>query len=192
MTGSAKLLALPQIGDSLAGRMEVLILFSHSTAETERCQSAYLAHAQIQAWPVQAIHTKKFDCISRVIIGGYPEMLKRLDFLRRNAWAKAYLKAIVERDIKDISAIDKLLEVPRLLKILAQHSGKLTNFTQIGGQLNLDVKTAQMNVGLLMNLFLIKRLYASLIKADKSLLGPLLETSVCSELLKIIDTKLAP
>jgi predicted AAA+ superfamily ATPase len=159
LTGSANLLAFPQIGDSLAGRMEVLTLLPLSIAEIERRQSTFLEYAQTQAWPVHSLDAKKFDYISRVIMGGYPEMVKRRDPVRRNAWARAYLKAIVERDIKDISAIDKLVEVPRLLEILAQQSGKLTNFTQIGGQLNLDVKTAQKYVGLLENLFLVKRLY---------------------------------
>ena len=48
--------------------------------------------------------------------------------------------------------------MPRLLEVLAQQSGKLTNFTQIGGQLNLDTKTTQKYVGLLETLFLVKKL----------------------------------
>ena len=48
--------------------------------------------------------------------------------------------------------------MPRLLEVLAQQSGKLTNFTQIGGQLNLDTKTTQKYVGLLETLFLVEKL----------------------------------
>lgn len=159
LTGSANLLAFPHIGDSLAGRMEVLTLLPLSISEIEKRGCSFLKYIQTQDWPIYPTDPNKFNYISRVIIGGYPEMLKRKEPVRRNAWAKAYLKAIVERDVKDISTIDKLLEVPHLLDILAQQSGKLTNFTQIGCQLNLDVKTVQKYVGLLENLFLVRRLY---------------------------------
>lgn len=159
LTGSANLLALPQIGDSLAGRMEVLTLLPLSLAEINKRKSSFLMYAQTQSWPLSSMNLSKFDYISKVLTGGYPEMLNRQDPIRRSAWARAYIKAIIERDVKDISSIEKLVEMPHLLKILAQQSGKLTNFTQIGGQLNLDVKTAQKYVGLLENLFLVKRLY---------------------------------
>lgn len=159
LTGSANLLSFPQIGDSLAGRMEVLTLLPLSISEIEKRECSFLEYIQTQDWPATPFNSNKFNYVSRVLMGGYPEMLKRKESVRRNAWAKAYLKAIVERDVKDISAIDKLFEVPHLLNILAQQSGKLTNFTQIGCQLNLDVKTVQKYVGLLENLFLVKRLY---------------------------------
>ena len=85
-------------------------------------------------------------------------MLIRQESTRRSAWAKSYIKAIIERDVKDLSSIEKLAEMPHLLEILAQQSGKLTNFTQIGGQIGLDSKTTQKYIGLLENLFLVKRL----------------------------------
>jgi uncharacterized protein len=70
------------------------------------------------------IDTKKFNYISKLLAGGYPEMVNRQDFARRNAWAKAYIKSIVERDVKDISSNEKLVKMPRLLELLVQQSGK--------------------------------------------------------------------
>lgn len=215
LTGSANLLALPQIGDSLAGRMEILTLFPLSLAEIQRRENHFLTYVQNQSWPLTGL--EKIDCISQALIGGYPEMLSRKDSARRNAWARSYIKAIVERDIKDISSIEKLVEMPQLLEVLAQQSGKLTNFIQIVAQLNLDTKTAQKYVGLLETLFLVNRLRpwhgntlsriiktpkvhfldsgllaclnrinADHIHIDRSALGSLLETWVYSELLKTI------
>lgn len=158
LTGSANLLALPQIGDSLAGRMEILTLFPLSLAEIQRRENHFIKYAQNQSWPNQTTFSKQSVITSEVLTGGYPEMLTRPTFERRNAWARSYIRAIVERDVKDISSIEKLLEMPRLLEVLAQQSGKLTNFTQIGGQLNLDTKTVQKYVGLLETLFLVHRL----------------------------------
>lgn len=158
LTGSANLLALPQIGDSLAGRMEILTLLPLSLAETQRRENHFITHAKNQSWPHQIPHSEQTDIRSHVLTGGYPEMLTRAAPERRNAWAQSYIKAIVERDVKDISSIEKLVEMPKLLEVLAQQSGKLTNFTQIGGQLNLDTKTAQKYVGLLETLFLVHQL----------------------------------
>lgn len=158
LTGSANLLALPQIGDSLAGRMEILSLFPLSLAEIQRRENHFIKYTLDQSWPNQVIRSEPSDVISRALTGGYPEMLTRPTFERRNAWAKSYIKAVVERDVKDISSIEKLVEMPRLLEVLAQQSGKLTNFTQIVGQLNLDTKTAQKYVGLLETLFLVHQL----------------------------------
>ena len=39
------------------------------------------------------------DLIRAVLVGGYPEMLRRRDQKRRRAWARDYINAIVERDI---------------------------------------------------------------------------------------------
>jgi hypothetical protein len=159
LTGSANLLALPQIGDSLAGRMEILTLLPLSLSEIKKRQSHFLHYAQNQNWPLTSNKINKLDTISKALVGGYPEMLNRQDTTRRNAWARSYIKAIIERDVKDIASIEKIAEMPHLLEVLAQQSGNLTNFTQIGGQLNLDVKTTQKYVALLENLFLVKRLY---------------------------------
>src|SRR3990167_9082603 len=94
ITGSANLLALPRIGDSLAGRMEILTLLPLSLSEIERRENQFLTLAQTQNWPLTITH--KINCISEALMGGYPEMRVRPDIHRRNAWARSYIKAIVE------------------------------------------------------------------------------------------------
>ena len=103
LTGSANLLALPQIGDSLAGRMETLTLFPLSLAEIQRRENHFIKYALDQSWPSHVTHSEQSDVISQALSGGYPEMLTRPTVERRNAWAKSYIKAIVERDVKDIN-----------------------------------------------------------------------------------------
>ncbi len=96
--------------------------------------------------------------VQRVLRGGYPELLRRADPARRRNWARDYVAAIVQRDVRDISSIERLDVLPRLLRILAQHSGQLTNFAQLGGQIGLDEKTARKYLGVLEQLFLVRRL----------------------------------
>ncbi len=158
LTGSANILALPQISDSLAGRMEVLNLLPLSQAEIERRPNTFLQQLVSAEWPTLPCGIVGDALTERVLTGGYPEMLQRGQARRRTAWANAYIKALLERDVRDVMEIDKLGAIPRLLTVLAQLAGQLPNFAQIGGQLGLDGKTAQKYVDLLERIFLVKRL----------------------------------
>ena len=85
-------------------------------------------------------------------------MVRRADLTRRQAWAREYVRAVVQRDVRDIAAIDKIERLPRLLRALAQHAGQLVNFTQLAGQLGIDDKTARKYVGMFEQVFLVRRL----------------------------------
>lgn len=63
LTGSANLLALPQIGDGLAGRMEILTLFPLSLAEIQRRENHFIKYALNQSWPNQATCSEPSDVI---------------------------------------------------------------------------------------------------------------------------------
>jgi uncharacterized protein len=97
------------------------------------------------------------DLVHAVLVGGYPEMLRREDSRRRQAWARDYIKAIVQRDVRDIAEVEKPDQLPRLLQVLPHHSGQPTNFTQLGGQIGIDDKTTRRYVGILEQLFLVQR-----------------------------------
>src|SRR3546814_7746382 len=81
-------------------------------------------------------------------------MHRRTDPARRAAWARDYLRAIVERDVRDVAEVGKLEQMPLLLRALAHHAGGLVNFSQIAGPLRLDDKTARCSVGVPEQLFL--------------------------------------
>ncbi len=158
LTGSADLLTLPTVSDSLAGRMEIVTLLPLSQAELQRTTSRFVDRAFAGSAPEALEAAKNGKLVQQVLRGGYPEMLRRADPARRRNWARDYIAAIVQRDVRDISSIERLDVLPRLLRILAQHSGQLTNFTQLGGQIGLDEKTARKYLGVLEQLFLIRRL----------------------------------
>ncbi len=157
LTGSANILALSQVSESLAGRMEIITLFPLGRSEILGKPPTFLENALAGkiAKPIEIIIGD--NLVGAVLVGGYPEMLRREDQKRRRAWARAYVKAIVERDIRDISDLDKLAQMPRLLQVLAHHSGQLTNFSQLGGQIGLDDKTTRKYTAILEQLFLVHR-----------------------------------
>jgi uncharacterized protein len=157
LTGSANILALPQVSESLAGRMEIVSLLPLSRSEILGRKPRFLTgvFAGKVAKPAETMTGE--NLVEAVLIGGYPEMLRRKEARRRQAWALDYAKAIVQRDVREIAEVEKLDQMPRLLRVLANHSGQLTNFTQIGGQIGFDDKTTRKYVGILEHLFLVRR-----------------------------------
>jgi predicted AAA+ superfamily ATPase len=158
LTGSANVLTLPQVSESLAGRMAVIDLLPLSQAEIRGVVPVFLDSAFGGQLPELSAENNPADMIDRVLAGGYPEMLLRTSPQRRRAWARDYVRAIVQRDIRDIAGIDKLDQLQRLLNVIAHYSGQLTNFTQVGGQLGLDGKTIRKYLGTLEQVFLIRRI----------------------------------
>ena len=158
LTGSANLLAIPTVSESLAGRMEIVSLLPLSQAEIGGHKPAFLKTAFKGKVSKPSDPIMGTNLVDAVLVGGYPEMLRRNRPERRQAWARDYIRAIVERDVRDIAEIEKLDQVPRLLRVLAQYSGQLTNFTQLGGQIGLDDKTTRKYVAILEQLFLVRRI----------------------------------
>jgi uncharacterized protein len=158
LTGSADILALPRASESLAGRMEIVTLLGLSRAEIIGHQSAFFRNAFLGRIAKAANRLRTDELTGLMLAGGYPEMLSRSQPARRRAWARGYLKAIIERDVRDIADVERLEQLPKLLRALAHHASQLANFTQLGGQIGLDDKSTRKYVGLLEQLFLVRRL----------------------------------
>ena len=163
LTGSANVMSLPTIADSLAGRIEIHSLLPLSNAEILGHRSEFLERAATGDWtPLQDVMAPCIgdDLVGHVLAGGYPEMRNRVSGARRQAWARAYMTTLVERDIQDVARIDEAARIPQLLAILAMLSGQLLNLSQIGGQIGLNLHTAEKYIGILEKLFLVRRLPA--------------------------------
>jgi predicted AAA+ superfamily ATPase len=157
LTGSANLMALPTVADSLAGRMETLSLFPLSQSELEGCSANWIDSAFAGRILKSDQPALDGDLIERVLRGGYPEAIARASDKRRVVWARQYLDAIIQRDVRDVASIDKLDQLPRFLRALAQTAGQMCNYTQLAGQVGLDGKTAARYVGIFEQMYLLKR-----------------------------------
>lgn len=158
LTGSANLMALPTVADSLAGRMETFSLLPLSQSEIESCSTNWI-DAVFAGRILQTTQTALGDeFIERVLRGGYPEAVLRASAKRRLAWARQYIDAIIQRDVRDVAGIDKLDQLPRFLRALAQTAGRMCNYSQLGGQVGLDGKTASRYVGVFERMYLLKRI----------------------------------
>lgn len=158
LTGSANLMALPAVADSLAGRMETLSLLPLSQSEMALRQANWIDQAFAGRILQASTPAVGEALVERVLRGGYPEAVARPAGRRRTTWARQYIDALIERDVRDIAHIDKLDQLPRFLRALAHTAGQMCNYTQLGAQVGLDGKTALRYCGVFEQMYLLQRI----------------------------------
>ncbi len=158
LTGSANVLTLPRIADSLAGRMETLQMLPLARAEIEGRTPTFLERLFEGKLQSQSKAIVGDDLVQLALLGGFPEAIARDSERRRQDWARSYLTSILTRDLRDIADVEKLTELPKFVRLLAEHSGQLVNYSQFGAGINVSHKTGQRYVGLLEQVFLIATL----------------------------------
>jgi predicted AAA+ superfamily ATPase len=158
LTGSANVLTLPRVADSLAGRMETIRMLPLARAEVIGKTPQFLERlfdGKLQRDEAAIVGD---DLVTLVLEGGFPEAISRGSERRRQDWLRSYLTSILTRDLRDIADIEKLTELPKFVRLLAEHSGQLVNYSQFGGSINVSHKTGQRYVALLEQVFLIATL----------------------------------
>lgn len=158
LTGSANLMALPSIADSLAGRMETLSLLPLSQSEIENRPANWVENIFLGKILTADPPVLGKELVERVLRGGYPEAVARPTAKRRLAWARQYIDAIIQRDVRDVAEVDKLDQLPRFLRALAQTAGQMCNYSELGGQVGLDGKTVSRYIGVFEKMYLLKRI----------------------------------
>jgi uncharacterized protein len=160
LTGSANLLQLPNLGDSLAGRMEVLYLQPLSAAELARKPGRFLAHllaGHFQA-ELRPPASKSQKWVPRLLTGGFPEAVARTPD-RARVWHRSYIKTLIERDARDVSRLRDASALARLLELMALRTGELLNVANLGNELDLQRGTIDNYLDVSERLFLLKRLH---------------------------------
>lgn len=187
LTGSANVLLLPGLSDSLAGRMEILRL--HPLAQCELAASPpdfldVIFTGRIRARPYRRLGK---DLASLIAAGGYPAALVRDTARRRAIWYRDYIETLVQRDVRELARIASLDALPRLLALAAAQSARLLNVSDLAAPFQLSRPTIQAYLILLERVFLLERLppwhsnrLSRLIKTPKLHLG---DTGVACALL---------
>ena len=160
LTGSANLLLLPNVTESLAGRMEIVQLQPLTEAEKVRSAGGFVAallsatlKPRMAATQSQAGPTLP----ERLAAGGYPEPLTRSP-VRARQWHRQYLRSIIERDVADVAHIRDADQLARLLELLALRSGRLLSISTLANELRLHRESVESYFAVLERLFLLRRL----------------------------------
>jgi predicted AAA+ superfamily ATPase len=160
LTGSANVLQVPRLADSLVGRTEILTLWPFSQGEIAGVRDDFVS--TLFATDVPAVdafsRTAGLPLIERICRGGYPEVQERATDDRRHAWFTSYVATILQRDVRDLSNIEGLTAVPRLLALLATRTGALLNVADIARSVQIPQTTLKRYLALLEQTFLVQRL----------------------------------
>jgi len=155
LTGSANVLLVPRLSDSLAGRMEILRLFPLAQCEIKESAPTFID--EIFSGTLKLPHSgREGDGLAeRILQGGYPEPLARTTWRRRREWYRNYVETIVQRDIRDLAKLSRMDAIPRLLELAAGQTARLLNVSELSAPFQLSRPTIRDYLGLIENIFLI-------------------------------------
>ncbi len=162
LTGSANLLQLPRLSDSLAGRMECLYLHPLTVSEIRRSPGKFLEEflaGNLRPKITASGNPGPSELPGLLVAGGYPESIQR-DPERADRWRRNYMKSVVERDIGDIAQVKDASDLTRLLAFLESRNAQLLNQSAISQALGHSRATIDRYLTLLERLFLIRLLPA--------------------------------
>ena len=160
LTGSAHVLMLPRLADTLTGRVELVELWPLSQGEILRRREGFLDRlfAPPREWPV-AERLSRRGALERAFAGGFPEARLRSP-PRRGAWFDSYLQTFATRDVLDLKDIDHARRLRRLLALVAARTTGILNVADLGRDARLPATTTQRYLDLLEAAFLLVRLPA--------------------------------
>jgi len=160
LTGSANVLTLPRLSESLAGRMEIIPLFPFSMGELAGTREQFVTRLLDGTLANMKLTATTPDLAARVTRGGYPEAVQRTAQDRRSAWFASYLSTILQRDVRDLARVDAVHQLPNLLKLLATRTAGLVNLADVGRDAGLPHTSLTRYLALLETVFLVHRLPA--------------------------------
>ncbi|MCP3802508.1 ATP-binding protein [Allokutzneria sp. A3M-2-11 16] len=158
LTGSARLLGLAQLPDSLPGRSETIELWPLSQGEIEGAPDGFVdaAFAVGAALRAQPQELRRKDYLTRAARGGYPEAVRRESARRRERFFEGYLADLIARDVKQVADIRRSGDMRRLLSLLAAQTSGLLNVNRLAGNLNITAPTARDYVEILETIYLVR------------------------------------
>ena len=189
LTGSANVLLVPTLADSLSGRMGILRLHALAQCEIENRRPRFIGVLFGGGFKTGIAEPLGADLAARITAGGYPAALKRRAPARRRAWYRDYIETQIQRDVRDLARVRSLDALPKLLGLAAAHTAQLINVADLSAPFELTRQTVHEYVTLLERVFLLERLpswhanrLSRLVKRPKLHLG---DTGVACSLLGI-------
>lgn len=198
LTGSANILLLPKVSESLTGRIEILPLYPFAQSElmgvsqsiADILYDSTLLKAFMSVPPAPSPELLK----QTITKGGYPEIQTRIVPSRQRAWFNSYITTLVERDIREFANIENSREITRLLSLLAAHSGGLSHYAELSRVLEVPQTTLKRYATLLRAAHLVqiipawsKNLGKRVVRSPKLILN---DTGLISYLLGINNERL--
>lgn len=177
LTGSANLLLMKAVADSLAGRAAYRTLHPLTRREQLGLGRAglwgELLDEDVGRWPALLADHEGLaeDWTALARRGGFPVPALELPTdAARATWFEGYVRTYLERDLRDLSSIQSLPDFRRLMRAAALRTGALLNAAELGRDVGLPASTVQRHLGLLETSHLLIRLEPYSVNRTKRLI----------------------
>ncbi len=159
LAGSSRFLTVPTLSESLAGRARIIDLWPFSQSELESTHGQLLDHLFTGGDPIdlEPVPEQRRQTMERVVRGGFPPVLAMTTDRLRRAWLEDYRRTMIQRDLRELSAVRKIDEIPRLLRLLAARTGQELSMASLGRDAGLPAETLRTYLGLLETIYLFLR-----------------------------------
>ncbi|MBH2004035.1 MAG: ATP-binding protein [Sphingobacteriia bacterium] len=188
LTGSANIMALPQLADPLVGRMSMLTLYPFTASEATYNISGGID--RLLTMNFRGMQDRGLTLQNAIRWATYPEISKAEDE-ERKTWFDGYITSILQRDVKQIADLEKSALLPHMLQVLASRIGGIINESDIGREVGMNSVTGKSYRNILKMMFLTfdikpwsRNIAKRLVKSPK---GYFIDTSLACH---ILDYKL--
>ncbi len=165
LTGSASLLLMHKVSESLSGRAVYLNMQPFTCREKQ-------GSGEVPPWSnvlaaddpdhvlraLEGVKPATVNWRREALIGGMPRSVLARSARERAAWFEGYLRTYLERDLRDLSAVESLPDFRRLMSLAAERIGEPLNQSNVGNKAGLSQPTTHRYLNLLEISFQIHRL----------------------------------
>ena len=150
LTGSANITVLPELSDSLVGRMSVKTLYPFAACEISKGKGDFPE----RLFSLDFADTKDASSVNDVIrLATFPEISGK-PHRECGEWFESYQMTMLQREARIIGEVEKIDLLPRLLRILTARAGDLINDENIARDMRLKLATSKKYRGILKAMFL--------------------------------------
>ena len=145
LTGSQSRKLMKQAGDTLAGRIGILRMYSLSDKEIEGKADDITCDWSFKSLKQKSLNLRDnniVDVYRRIWEGGMPDMLSMDTELRREYW-NSYVDTYLMRDAVDDNGIQDTEGFRRFLRACAAFAGNLINYNDLGSAAGVSGVTAK-------------------------------------------------
>jgi len=156
LTGSSRLLSAPDMADALVGRVETLELWPFSQGELAGNADSFVDVAFED--PRRLFRSRgipREQLVGRVLAGGFPEAIHR-SRARRRSWFDSYATTVSQSVIRELASIERLAEIPRMLRLCAARTATELNLSGVASELGIPARTVDGYFALLATAFLVQ------------------------------------
>jgi predicted AAA+ superfamily ATPase len=156
VTGSTRFLTVPDLSESLAGRVDLVDLWPFSQGEIAGRRDAFVDRLFGETKTLRNGRPKpltRSEVFERVCRGGFPEAIDR-DARSRARWFGAYIRTVTGRDVGEMAGIRRVGDLPALIRLLATRTAAELNVTGLANEAGIPRTTLHGYLPLLEAVFL--------------------------------------